>query len=95
MDYIFITHLHGDHIGGIISIPAYGHTPGHTVFRKDTILIAGDLMHGVALQTQYPEYCARYDMDKAAAIESRQLILRYAHDNSLTLLGMHFPPTPQ
>ena len=78
----------------IISIPAYGHTPGHTVFQIDSILIAGDLMHGVALQTQYPEYCARYDMDKDAAIESRKRILRYAADNSLTLVGMHFPPSP-
>lgn len=150
IDCIFLTHLHGDHIGGmmkdgqivfpnaevyvnrieaeawsnmpdgkgdqatavltaykdrlhqfeagdtlnseIISIPAYGHTPGHTVFRIDSILIAGDLMHGVALQSEYPEYCARYDMDKEAAVESRRRILQYAKDNSLTLIGMHFPP---
>lgn len=78
----------------IINIPAYGHTPGHTLFQIDSILIAGDLMHGVALQTQYPEYCARYDMDKDAAIESRKRILQYAADNSLTLVGMHFPPYP-
>lgn len=149
IDYIFITHLHGDHIGGmmadgkvvfpnaevfvnrteaeawrnmpdgkgdkatavldayqgkvhqfeagdtldfdIISIPAYGHTPGHTVFRKDSILIAGDIMHGVALQTQYPEYCARYDMDKDAAVEARKRILKYVKENGLTMYGMHFP----
>lgn len=149
IDYIFITHLHGDHIGGmmkdgaivfpnaavyvnrteaeawknmpdgkgdqaaavlnayqdrlhqfeagdtldldIISIPAYGHTPGHTVYQKDSILIVGDIMHGVALQSQYPEYCARYDMDQEAAVEARKQIMQYAEDNGLTMYGMHFP----
>ncbi len=149
IDYIFITHMHVDHIGGmmrdgavvfpnaevfvnrkeaeawknmpdgkgdqaiavlnayqgrlhqfeagdtlacdIISIPAYGHTPGHTVFQKDSILIVGDIMHGVALQTQYPEYCARYDMDPEAAVEARKQIMQYSEDNGLTMYGMHFP----
>lgn len=149
IDYIFITHLHGDHIGGmmkdgaivfpnaavyvnrteaeawknmpdgkgdqatavlnayqdrlhqfeagdtldlnIVSIPAYGHTAGHTVYQKDSILIVGDIMHGVALQSQYPEYCARYDMDQEGAVEARKRIMQYAEENGLTMYGMHFP----
>ena len=90
------THLHlfeaGDTLeGGVKSIAAYGHTPGHTVFQKDSILIIADLIHGVALQLEYPEYCPTYDMDKEAARESRLRILKYARENNLTMYGMHVP----
>lgn len=77
--------------GHILTIEAYGHTPGHTVFQKDDILIIGDLMHGAALQMEHPEYCAAYDMDKEAAIEARVHILEYARKNGLTMYGMHLP----
>ena len=89
-------HIHlfeaGDTLeGGVKSIAAYGHTPGHTVFQKDSILIIADLIHGAALQLEYPEYCPTYDMDKEAARESRLRILKYARENNLTMYGMHLP----
>lgn len=149
IDYIFITHLHGDHIGGLISdneavfnqatlyipskeyyawmempenrnanikeiaqayngnmelfdekaplpcgikpITAYGHTPGHTLYQIGNTLIVGDLMHGVALQLEDPNACARFDMDTEQAIQSRKSILQKAKEEQLTLYGMHFP----
>ncbi len=89
-------HLHlfeaGDTlIGGVKTIAAYGHTPGHTVLQKDSILVIADLMHGAALQLTHPEYCPTYDMDPKAATESRIRILKYARDNNLTMYGMHLP----
>lgn len=146
VDYIFITHMHGDHIGalmkdgkaafpdaelyinkveydswmadsqesllamakayegrlktfavsdplpcGVEAIEAYGHTAGHTVYKVGNNLIVGDIMHGVALQLEHPQYCARFDADHEKAIRTRQNIVQIGKDNSLRLYGMHFP----
>jgi glyoxylase-like metal-dependent hydrolase (beta-lactamase superfamily II) len=146
IDYVYITHFHGDHIGGmlnadgekvftnaevyvsrlekesdlgkgeqavkmfekygdkihvfnfgdklpedVLAIDAVGHTPGHTAFQKSNLLIIGDLMHALALQLKYPEYCPNFDGDKEKAIASRKRILEYAKTNGLTISGMHLP----
>ena len=90
------SHLHlfeaGDTLpGGVQSFAAYGHTPGHTVFQVDSILVIGDLIHGAALQLEHPEYGPSYDMDAEAARQSRIRILNYARQNHLTMWGMHLP----
>lgn len=150
IDYVMLTHLHGDHIGGmlldgdvvfdcaevyvarqeydgwrqmpdgkgaramevlgrygerlhlfeygdslpcgVVALEASGHTPGHTAYRIGQLLVAGDLMHGVALQLRYPDYCASYDMDKERAVGARCAMMDYACDEGLTVVGMHFPP---
>ncbi|MGM9759233.1 MAG: MBL fold metallo-hydrolase [Parabacteroides sp.] len=89
-------HLHlfeaGDTlIGGVKTLAAYGHTPGHTVFQKDSILVIADLIHGAALQLEHPEYCPSYDMDADAARESRLRLLDYAKEHHLIMYGMHLP----
>ena len=153
IDYIYITHLHGDHFGGLVkmiedgsevpafknaivmipqkeydawvtpddknarvkevlasygdrvktfgedevlpngvkAIPAHGHTAGHTAYRIADVLIAGDVMHGVALQLENPEVCARFDMNQEDAVASREFLIDLAKENGLTMYGMHFP----
>jgi glyoxylase-like metal-dependent hydrolase (beta-lactamase superfamily II) len=91
---VYNEHLHlfqfGDTlVHGVVAIDAVGHTPGHTVFQKENLLVIGDLMHGAALQIPHPEYNARFDMDKDQAAASRVRILKYANDNNLLMAGMH------
>ena len=149
IDYVMITHMHGDHIGGMTrdgkavfenatlyipkaeydgwiamgeersaqmramidaygdrvkifsasdtlpcdveAIAAVGHTPGHTAYRVGDVVIAGDVMHGVALQLEHPEICARFDMDKANAVASRKMLIEKVRTEGLRMYGMHFP----
>ena len=48
-------------------------------------------MHGVTLQMEHPEFCARFNMDKEQAITSRKSIMELAKKKGWTMLGMHFP----
>jgi len=74
---------------GIIPIKAFGHTPGHTCYRKDELLIIGDLIHGEKVQFEYPEICTVYDVDEEQSIESRKRVLKYAKENKLFIAGHH------
>ena len=68
---------------------AFGHTLGHTCYRKDNLLIIGDLIHGEKIQYKYPEICAVFDTDEKMSIESRKKILKYAEENKLFMAGHH------
>lgn len=75
--------------GQVATIDAVGHTPGHTAFRVGNLMIIGDIIHGAALQLEHPEICPIFDMDKKAAIESRNRIIEYMWKNRLQAVGMH------
>jgi glyoxylase-like metal-dependent hydrolase (beta-lactamase superfamily II) len=76
---------------GIKAVEAYGHTPGHTMYRVNDILFAGDIMHAVALQLADPDICARFDQDQEASASSRKALLEYAAEEGLKVYGAHFP----
>jgi len=70
-------------------LKAFGHTQGHTCYRKGDLLIIGDLIHGEKIQYKYPEICTVFDYDEKMSIESRKRILKYAEDNKLLIAGHH------
>lgn len=77
--------------GGVVSMDAVGHSPGHVAYIIDKCLIGGDFVHGAALQLAHPELCARFDMDVPKSVESRKRLMAYAKENGMTLAGMHLP----
>lgn len=82
----------GDYLpGGVETIDASGHTPGHTAFRVGGLLIVGDILHGAALQLANLDLCPTYDMNPAEARVARKRILQLARTDSLVMAGMHLP----
>jgi glyoxylase-like metal-dependent hydrolase (beta-lactamase superfamily II) len=76
----------------IISIPAFGHTPGHTAYKiadgKDSILVWGDVIHAT-VQFAAPNVYLRYDVDAKTALETRQRLLQAAAKEKQLIAGMH------
>jgi len=85
----------GEVVPGITSVAAYGHTPGHTMFRVSsagqTLLIWGDVVHSAVLQTAHPEWALGFDTDQAAAIETRRRVFDQVAAERLMVAGMHLP----
>ena len=77
-------------VDGIVkTIPAPGHTPGHTLYLVGNCLIAGDIIHAQDLQLQYPDFCARYDNDPATAVQTRKEIIHFASSNGYLFCDAH------
>lgn len=82
-------------ITGVSSIPANGHTPGHTAFLissgKDSLMYAGDFAHHFAFQIVHPEWFTSVDYDTNQAVATRKKLLdRLATDKTL-VAGSHLP----
>lgn len=75
----------------LTNLSAVGVTPADIDYQVGKFIIAGDLVHGAALQLAHPEIYAAYDMDPQAAIQKRRHFLDYARQNHLFLAGMHQP----
>ena len=82
-------------VPGITSVAAYGHTPGHMVFRvssgSEQMLVLSDTSNHPALFVRNPGWHASFDMDAAKAEETRRRIFDMAATDRIPVQGYHFP----
>jgi glyoxylase-like metal-dependent hydrolase (beta-lactamase superfamily II) len=78
---------------GIRSVPAHGHTPGHTAYMVESkgqkLLLWGDTIHLAEVQFADPDVSIEYDADHDAAIASRKALLAEAASQGYLVGGAH------
>jgi glyoxylase-like metal-dependent hydrolase (beta-lactamase superfamily II) len=79
----------------IVARPAYGHTPGHTMYEVSSdgqqMLLWGDIVHVAAVQFAHPDVTIGFDSDKdVARIEHWRMFSELAKSGQL-VGGAHLP----
>ncbi|CUK01454.1 ribonuclease Z [Ruegeria denitrificans] len=85
----------GEVASGITAMAAYGHTPGHTVYHLESngqrLILTADLANHYVWSFAHPEWAIRFDMDKAAATDSRRNVLGLLAADKVPMIGYHMP----
>jgi glyoxylase-like metal-dependent hydrolase (beta-lactamase superfamily II) len=80
---------------GIVSIPAYGHTPGHTAFAihsgNQMMLAMSDTVRNPYLFVRHPDWQPIFDMDGPLAVKARRHMLDRAASDRMLVEAYHFP----
>lgn len=83
-----------DIIPGVKTVPAYGHTPGHTGLMIESngerLLCAVDILHRRA-QFVHPEWSMSFDTDTSVSVPTRRQVLQQAADENLLMHLYHMP----
>ena len=84
-----------DVVTGITGMAAFGHTPGHMVYRLESagagLVIFADLANHPVWSLARPDWEVRFDADKKAAAESRRRILGMIAADRIPAVGYHMP----
>ena len=82
-------------VSGITGMAAFGHTPGHMIYMIESggeqVLLMADMANHYVWSLAYPEWEVRFDMDKAAAAETRKKVLSMVAADRIPLIGYHLP----
>ena len=84
-----------DVVSGITGMAAFGHTPGHMVYRLDSagagLVIFADLANHPVWSLARPDWEVRFDADKEAAAASRRNVLGMIAADRIPAVGYHMP----
>ena len=80
---------------GVVTLPAPGHTPGHTVFAihsgTESLLVLSDTAQHPAVFARHPDWQAAFDVDGRQTIETRKRLFDRAAADRMLVTGYHFP----
>jgi glyoxylase-like metal-dependent hydrolase (beta-lactamase superfamily II) len=80
---------------GIVSIAAFGHTPGHTAFAihsgNQSMLAMSDTARNPYLFARHPDWQPIFDMDGPLAVKARRAMLDRAAADRMLVEAFHFP----
>ncbi|MDM4768421.1 MBL fold metallo-hydrolase [Pelomonas sp. SE-A7] len=80
-------------VPGVRAQPAYGHTPGHTVYVAESkgqkMLFGGDLMHVASVQFEDPTVTIAFDSDDKQAMPARKKVYAEAAAGGYWLAFTH------
>jgi glyoxylase-like metal-dependent hydrolase (beta-lactamase superfamily II) len=80
---------------GIVTLPAPGHTPGHTVFAihsgGQSLMVLSDTAQHPAVFARHPDWQAAFDIDGDAAVATRKRLFDRAAADRMLVTGYHFP----
>lgn len=84
-----------DVAGGITSVAAFGHSPGHMAYHLESngrhLMLTADTANHFVWSLQRPDWEVRYDMDKSAAAATRKSLLGRIAAEKIPFVGYHMP----
>ena len=85
----------GEVVSGVTGMAAFGHSPGHMIYRLESegreLVLTADTANHFVLSLQRPDWEVRFDMDKAAAAATRARVFDMLATDKLAFLGYHMP----
>lgn len=82
-------------VPGITGMAAFGHSPGHMVFKVESegkgLVLTADTANHFVLSLQRPDWEVKFDMDKAKAAAARKTLFDMIATDRLPFVGYHMP----